>query len=132
MSDAQLMELEFERNLCEELAERGWIYEAGGSAQAAGWDVALAMVPRDVLDWFEMQYPDEYEKAVPADLVNGQRDAAEKKLLVHITKELAKQTKMDPITGHPVGGLLGVLRKGFSYAQVGRPAAKFGALPNGM
>ncbi|ROZ63580.1 type I restriction endonuclease subunit R [Kocuria soli] len=128
MSDAQLMELEFEQNLCEELAERGWLYEAGGSPQAAGWDVTLAMVSRDVLAWLEAQYPDEYEKAVPADLVNGQRDAAEKKLLVHITKELAKQTKMDPITGHPVGGLLGVLRKGFSYAQVGRPAAKFGPL----
>ena len=35
---------------------------------------------------------------------------------------------MDPTTGHPVGGLLGVLRKGFSYAQVGRPAAKFGPM----
>ena len=35
---------------------------------------------------------------------------------------------MDPTTGHPVGGLLGVLRKGFAYAQVGRPAAKFGPM----
>ena len=35
---------------------------------------------------------------------------------------------MDPTTGHPVGGLLGVLRKGFTYAQVGRPAAKFGPM----
>jgi type I restriction enzyme R subunit len=74
------------------------------------------------------QYPDEYEKAVPADLVNGQKTDAEKKLLLHVTRELAKATKMDATTGHPVGGLLGVLRKGFTYAQVGRPAAKFGPM----
>jgi type I restriction enzyme R subunit len=126
MSDAQLMELEFERNLCAELGERGWLYEDQGTP--AAWDIALAMVPSDVLHWLATQYPDEYEKAVPTDLVNGQKDAAERKLLQHITRELAKTTKMDPTTGHPVGGLLGVLRKGFSYAQVGRPAAKFGPM----
>jgi type I restriction enzyme R subunit len=126
MSDAQLMELEFETNLCEELSERGWLYESNG--KPTGWDIALAMVPDDVLHWLSTQYPDEYEKAVPADLVNGQKADAEKKLLLHITKELAKATKMDATTGHPVGGLLGVLRKGFTYAQVGRPAAKFGPM----
>ncbi|WP_020670247.1 type I restriction endonuclease subunit R [Amycolatopsis nigrescens] len=126
MSHAQLMELEFETNLCTELSERGWLYEDDG--KPTGWDVGLAMVSEDVLHWLSMQYPDEYDKAVPADLVNGQRTDAEKKLLLHITKELAKATKMDATTGHPVGGLLGVLRKGFTYAQVGRPAAKFGPM----
>ena len=126
MSHAQLMELEFETNLCTELSERGWLYEDDG--KPTGWDVSLAMVPEDVLHWLSTQYPDEYEKAVPADLVNGQRTDAEKKLLLHITKELAKATRMDATTGHPVGGLLGVLRKGFTYAQVGRPAAKFGPM----
>ncbi|MFD4266873.1 type I restriction endonuclease subunit R [Rhodococcus sp. NPDC058481] len=126
MSDAQLMEAEFERNLCTELAERGWLYENEG--KPTSWDIGLAMVPVDVLHWLTTQYPDEYEKAVPADLVDEQKPAAERKLLQHITKELAKQTKMDATTGHPVGGLLGVLRKGFTYAQVGRPAAKFGPM----
>jgi len=126
MSHAQLMELEFENNLCGGLAERGWLYE--GSGKPTGWDIALAMLPDDVLHWLSTQYPEEYEKAVPGDLVNGQKDDAERKLLQHITKELAKTTKMDPTTGHPVGGLLGVLRKGFTYAQVGRPAAKFGPM----
>lgn len=126
MSHAQLMELEFESNLCAELSERGWLYENDG--KPSGWDVALALVPGDVLHWLATQYPDEYEKAVPGDLVNGQKTAAERKLLQHITKELAKTTRMDPTTGHPVGGLLGVLRKGFTYAQVGRPAAKFGPM----
>lgn len=126
MSHAQLMELQFESDLCSELAERGWLYEDAG--KPTGWDVALALVPADALYWLRTQYPEEYEKAVPADLVNGQRTTAELKLLAHLTKELGKSTRMDPTTGHPVGGLLGVLRKGFSYAQVGRPAAKFGPM----
>ena len=126
MSHAQLMELEFESNLCTELAERGWLYE--GSGKPTGWDIGLAMIPDDVLQWLSTQYPEEYEKAVPGDLVNGQKIAAEHKLLHQVTKEVAKATRMDPTTGHPVGGLLGVLRKGFTYAQVGRPAAKFGPM----
>ena len=79
MSNAQLMELEFESNLCRELAERGWLYENDG--KPSGWDVGLAIVPTDVLHWLATQYPDEYEKAVPGDLVNGQKDDAERKLL---------------------------------------------------
>lgn len=126
MSYAQLMEREFEENLCAELAERGWLYEDGG--RPTGWDVDLAIAPADVLHWLSIQYPDEYEKAVPDDLVDGQRADTERKLLEHITKELAKATKVDPTTGHPVGGLLGVLRKGFTYAQIGRPSAKFGPM----
>ncbi|MCZ0205952.1 DEAD/DEAH box helicase family protein [Streptomyces sp. UMAF16] len=126
MGHAQLMESEFESNLCDELAERGWLYE--GDGKLPGWDVGLAMMPADVLHWLSTQYPDEYEKAVPGDLVDSQRTDAERKLLDHITKELAKATRMDPTTGHPVGGLLGVMRKGFSYAQIGRPTAKFGPL----
>jgi type I restriction enzyme, R subunit len=126
MSHAQLMELEFENNLCSELAARGWLYE--NDLKPTGWDVGLALMPADALHWLATQYPDEYEKAVPGDLVGEQRADAERKLLDHVTKELAKATRMDPTTGHPVGGLLGVLRKGFSYAQIGRPAAKFGPM----
>ncbi|WP_271800225.1 type I restriction endonuclease subunit R [Dietzia maris] len=126
MSHAQLMEREFEENLCSELAEHGWLYEHDG--KPTGWDTGLAMVATDALHWLATQYPDEYEKAVPGDLVDEQKEGAERKLLAHITKELAKATRMDPTTGHPVGGLLGVLRKGFSYAQIGRPTAKFGPM----
>lgn len=128
MAHSQLLELEFEDNICQEMAQRGWLYEDHGDTRTAGWDVGLAMVPQDVLYWLQTQYPDEYEKAVPSDLVNSQLETAQKKLLVHITKELAKTTRMDPNTGHPVGGLLGVLRRGFHYAQVGRPAAMFGPM----
>jgi type I restriction enzyme R subunit len=122
------MESEFERNLCEELSHRGWAYEEEGSPAIAGWDVGLALVPEDVLAWLGAQYPEEYEKAVSPELEQMARKDAERKLLTHLTKELAKHTRMDPTTGHPVGGLLGVLRKGFSYAQVGRPTAKFGPM----
>lgn len=128
MSDAQIMESAFEVELCAELGNRGWMYESNGNATVNGWDVATAMVQGDVLHWLSAQYTDEYEKAIPSDLANEQRDTAEKKLLAFIIKELGKTTKMDPNSGHPVGGLLGVLRKGFTYAQVGRPAAKFGPL----
>ncbi|GAA2241625.1 type I restriction endonuclease subunit R [Promicromonospora sukumoe] len=126
MSYSQLLESEFESNLCAELAERGWLYENGG--RSTGWDVGLAMVPDDALHWLSTQYPDEYEKAVPGDLGDAEKADAERELLQHVTRELAKATRMDPTTGHPVGGLLGVLRKGFTYAQVGRPAAKFGPM----
>lgn len=128
MSHTQLLEHEFEINLCEDLALRGWLYDSAGNATTAGWDIAQAMVPADVLHWLSTQYPDEYEKAVPSDLANGALELARHKLLDHLIKELGKTTKMDPITGHPVGGLLGVLRRGFTYAQVGRSAAKFGPL----
>ena len=126
MSHAQLMELEFETNLCDELSGRGWLYENFG--KPTGWDAGLAMIPSDVLAWLSTQYPDEFVKAVPDDLVDGAKDASERKLLQHLTRELAKATRMDTTTGHPVGGLLGVLRRGFSYAQVGRPTAKFGPM----
>ena len=127
MSHAQLLEIEFESTICSELAQRGWLYQDEGDTGAAGWDVGLALIPGDVLHWLSTQYPDEYDKAIPADLTNGQRDKAERGLLTHLTKELNKATRIDA-AGKPVGGLLGVLRTGFTYAQVGRPAAKFGPM----
>lgn len=126
MTQAQILEKEFESNLCDGLKQRGWLYEDKGAP--IRWDVDLAMVPEDALDWLMIQYPDEYAKAVPEDLINGARVVAERKLLTHITRELAKTTRMDQNSGDPVGGLLGVLRSGFTYAQTGRPAAKFGPM----
>ena len=128
MSHAQILEYEFESNICSELGERGWLYQDDGDTDAAGWDEGLALVPGDVLHWLATQYPDEYEKAIPADLTGRPRDAAERALLTHLTKELSKTSHIDTTTGKTVGGLLGVLRTGFTYAQVGRPAAKFGPM----
>lgn len=128
MSHAQILEYEFESNICSELGERGWLYQDDGDTDAAGWDEGLALVPGDVLHWLATQYPNEYEKAIPVDLTGRPRDAAERALLTHLTKELSKTSRIDTTTGKTVGGLLGVLRTGFTYAQVGRPAAKFGPM----
>lgn len=128
MSHAQLLEYEFESNICSELGERGWLYQDDGDTDAAGWDEGLALIPGDVLHWLSTQYPDEYEKAIPVDLTGHPRDAAERALLTHLTKELGKTSRIDTTTGKTVGGLLGVLRTGFTYAQVGHPAAKFGPM----
>ena len=128
MSHMQILEYEFESNICSELCERGWLYQDDGDTDAAGWDEGLALVPGDVLHWLATQYPDEYEKAIPADLTGRPRDTAERALLTHLTKELSKTSRIDTTTGKTVGGLLGVLRTGFTYAQVGRPAAKFGPM----
>ena len=128
MSHAQILEYEFESNICSELGERGWLYQDDGETEAAGWDEGLALVPGDVLHWLATQYPGEYEKAIPADLTGRPRDAAERALLAHLTKELGKTSRIATTTGKTVGGLLGVLRTGFTYAQVGRPAAKFGPM----
>ena len=127
MSHAQLLEIEFESTICSELAQRGWLYQDEGDTGAAGWDVGLALVPGDVLHWLSTQYPAEYDKAIPADLADGPCESAERALLAHLTKELNKATRIGT-AGKPVGGLLGVLRTGFTYAQVGRPAAKFGPM----
>ena len=128
MSHAQILEYEFESNICSELGERGWLYQDDGDTDVAGWDEGLALVPGDVLHWLATQYPDEYEKAIPVDLTGRPRDVAERALLTHLTKELGKTSRIDTTTGKTVGGLLGVLRTGFTYAQVGRPAAKFGPM----
>lgn len=128
MNDGQLMESAFETELCQVLSNRGWLYEYDGKAAANGWDVSRALIPSDVLNWLQTQYPDEFEKAIPADLEPKQREAAEDKLLKRLVQELGKPTRMSSKTGEPMGGLLGVLRRGFDYAQTGRHSANF----NGM
>ena len=65
-SPSILHESAFEHEICVELSKRGWLYDE--NARDAGWDPALALFPEDVLHWLSTQFPDEYEKAVPADL----------------------------------------------------------------
>ena len=55
MSHAQILEYEFESNICSELGERGWLYQDDGDTDAAGWDEGLALVPGDVLHWLATQ-----------------------------------------------------------------------------
>lgn len=112
--------------ICNALAERGWVYEKGKDDE--GWDRRLALFPEDVLHWLSTQYPDEYEKAVPADATGQTRETAERKLLEYVADRLESKTRKDPQTGRTLGGLLGTLREGFKYAQVGARSASFGPM----
>ncbi|PAT13863.1 restriction endonuclease [Corynebacterium sp. NML 120412] len=115
-----------ENAICTALSERGWTYEEDKKDE--GWDRRLALYPADVLEWLSTQYPDEYEKAVPADATGQTRATAERKLLEHIAGRLETKTRKDPQTGRTLGGLLGTLREGFKYAQVGARSASFGPM----
>ena len=115
-----------ENVICNALAERGWTYEEGKKDD--GWDRRLALYPADVLEWLSTQYPEEYEKAVPADATGPTRETAERKLLEYIADRLETKTRKDPQSGRTLGGLLGTLREGFKYAQVGARSASFGPM----
>ena len=122
---SQLLENHFEETIGQALSERGWLYEDDG--KPTHWDVGLALHTPDVLHWLQTQYPDEYEKAIPSDANEETRRLAERRLLEHLTKQLDMKTTQDE-HGRPRGGLLGVLKYGFKFAQVGRPTATFGEL----
>lgn len=115
-----------ENAICNALSERGWTFEE--DKKDDGWDRRLALYPADVLEWLSTQYPDEYEKAVPADAAEATRATAERKLLEYIADRLETRTRKDPQTGRTLGGLLGTLREGFKYAQVGARSASFGPM----
>ena len=115
-----------ESAICKALAERGWTYEEGKNDQ--GWDRRLALYPADVLQWLSTQYPEEYAKAVPADAPEATREVAQRKLLERVAEQLESRTRKDPQSGRTLGGLLGTLREGFKYAQVGARSASFGPM----
>ena len=124
MGTAQLMEKEFETNVCEEMASHGWIYDNDNT----GWDIELAMYRPDVIAWLQSQYPDDYANAVAPELSGMSRTNAENKLLQRLSQEMNKTPIINRTSGTIAGGLLGVLRSGFSHAQMGRPSAKFGGM----
>lgn len=121
-----LHEVSLENVICTALPERGWTYVDG--ARDEGWDARLGLFPADVLAWLKGQYPDEYAKAIPEGLPDASRETAERKLLEFVASQLETRTRRDPRTGRTVGGLLGTLREGFKYAQVGARSASFGPL----
>lgn len=127
MSKAQIMEAEFESNICQGLADSGWLY-SGTAAVDPEWDPALALHKTDVLWWLANRYPQQYENAVPETLVGVGRQQAELTLLKRVAAVLATKPVIDPNTFKERNGLLGVLRSGFDYVAPGRPAAKFGPM----
>ena len=115
-----------ESAICNALAERGWTYEEGNNDQ--GWDRRLALYTADVLEWLSTRYPEEYAKAVPADVPEATREVAQRKLLERVAEQLESKTRKDPQSGRTLGGLLGTVREGFKYAQVGARSASFGPM----
>lgn len=96
-------EIEFEKEIAEYLAARGWLY----SAEAAkGYDRERALFPADVLGWLADTQPEQLAKVIKPG--SGDTAKQEAQLLDRILKVL--DTPMD--NG---GGTLNLLRKGFSH-----------------
>nr|WP_237744794.1 DEAD/DEAH box helicase family protein [Corynebacterium jeikeium] len=81
-----------------------------------------------MLEWLSTRYPEEYAKAVPADVPEATREVAQRKLLERVAEQLESKTRKDPQSGRTLGGLLGTVREGFKYAQVGARSASFGPM----
>lgn len=101
---ADFNEKPFETEICEHLADHGWLY----STESSGYDKARALFPEDVFGWLEDTQPDELAKVVKAGSTGeaNQRD----QLLDRLVKVL--DTPMDA-----GGGTLNVLRKGFKHVS---------------
>ena len=126
MAREQLLERNFEENVAEALAERGWVYEP--HARDAGWDPSLALFPEDALSWLRSQYPEEYRKATAGAQSDAELAKADRKLLERLAEVLATTTQVDAKKGTPRGGLLGVLHTGYRHSQIGHAAANFGPM----
>ncbi|MGI9156813.1 MAG: type I restriction endonuclease subunit R [Marmoricola sp.] len=85
-------EVKFEQELCEYLAEQGWLY----SVTDAGYDKARALFPEDLLGWLADTQPDELAKV-----------AGHEALLDRVAKVLDGDL-------NTTGGTLNLLRRGFS------------------
>lgn len=116
----------FETAICQHLATSGWTYVDG--ARETGFDPDLALFPGDVLDWLATQYPTEYTKVCPPDLGEVATKAAQHRLLTYLSKLLGKAPQKNHTKGGTIGGLLGVLRDGFSYMSAGHGKATFGPM----
>lgn len=118
---ANYLERGFEDTIVTELQQAGWVHDPSN----ADWDVARALHVGDVLDWLQNQYPDEFEKAIPAKLAGTDRQVAVNKLLDRLVEKLGTTPKLRENTKKVSGGLLGTLRYGFTHSQRGRQKATF-------
>lgn len=123
---SNLNEHGFETAICTELAARGWVYEDG--ARDAGFDPEFGLFPSDVLEWLESQYPNEYARVCPPRLDDAATKAAQHRMLKYLAGLLAKTPQRNHTKGGTIGGLLSVLRDGFSYMSAGNGKATFGPM----
>lgn len=92
----------FEVEICEHLAEHGWLY----SPTDAGYDRELALFPEDVFGWLSDTQPEQLAKRVKPELTGEARTKAQAGVLATLVKALGADPKAN-------GGTLSVLRRGF-------------------
>jgi type I restriction enzyme, R subunit len=92
----------FETEICEYLAEHGWLY----SSNDAGYDCESALFPEDVFGWLSATQPDQLAKRVKPDLTGEALERARQGVLATLVKALGADPKAN-------GGTLSVLRRGF-------------------
>ena len=51
-------EIEFEKDICDHLADYGWLYEEGSAER---YDRETALFPEDVFAWIQQAQPDAWE-----------------------------------------------------------------------
>lgn len=92
----------FEAEICQYLAEHGWLY----SPTDVGYDRELALYPEDVFDWLADTQPEQLAKRVRPDLTGEALAKARAGVLATLVKQLGADPKAN-------GGTLSVLRRGF-------------------
>ncbi|MEM1353897.1 MAG: type I restriction endonuclease [Planctomycetota bacterium] len=94
-------EISFENEICDYLADHGWLYAEG---DAANYDRKLALYPPDVLAWVQATQPEVWEA-----MTKNHGEAAGQKLLERLRDAMDKQST------------LSVLRQGFDVLGLRRP-----------
>lgn len=102
MAALQHHESAFETEICEYLAEHGWLY----SPTDDGYDRDLALFPEDVFGWLADTQPDQLNKRVKPELTGEALAKAQRGVLATLVKALGTDPKAN-------GGTLSVLRRGF-------------------
>ena len=80
-------EIAFETDICNHLAQHGWLYGApGAEGDASGYDTARALYPADLLTWVQQTQPQAWEvlaknhgAAAPAMLLDRLRRALDER-----------------------------------------------------
>jgi len=80
-------EISFESEICEHLADHGWLYAEG---DAAGYDRARALYPADVLAWVQTTQPKAWET-----LVKNHGAQAEETLLTRLRDQIDQRGTLD-------------------------------------
>ncbi|MFJ4057526.1 type I restriction endonuclease subunit R [Streptomyces albogriseolus] len=93
-------EEQFEREICEHLADHGWLYSSNGE----GYDAERALFPEDVFGWFRELDPQAWSRGIGS----GPRAETAKEALLDLIVQL-RSTPLDNKGGGP-GGTLQLLR----------------------